>query len=621
MPLEEIDDLQYIDFFSNLSSEQLIELTSYFEAGCFQKGDYLFHQGSERLNLFVILQGELDLIDFSLGTEKIFVTCGPGTVLGEPLLVEKDYYSLGGRARTEGRYVQLSEDSIQQIKQDNLSLYVDLLIQSSKLMAHRMANASRGDKGQGELYRSGQTRLERDLIGERTVPKKALWGIHTLRALENFNITGVRLDHYPEIVEALAIIKHACAKVNHDLGSLSTEHRNAIVQACDEIQRGLWHGHFVVDMIQGGAGTSTNMNANEVIANRALEIMNKPRGDYETLHPNNHVNMSQSTNDVYPSAIKIALLIMIRNFMNEVNLLAEAFEEKADEFQHVIKMGRTQLQDAVPMTLGQEFRTWARTIRSSKTRIDYALDCLRELNMGGTAIGTGINTDARYSPKVIEELNALTGLDLNLAYDLVEATQDTSGFVELSGVFKMFAVRLSKICNDLRLLSSGPCCGFNEINLPKAQAGSSIMPGKVNPVIPEVVNQVAFQVIGLDNTVATASESGQLQLNVFEPVIAYNLFSSISMMSNAVETLRKRCVEGITANEKVCRDMVLNSVGIVTALNPHLGYEKSSFIAKEALRTQRSVYELVLENEYMDKDTLDMLLSPEAMISPALIEE
>ena len=613
-------NLKNIEFFSNLSSQQYLELTPFFEIDSFCKDEYLFKQGDERSNLYVLMEGELDLVDISLGTEKIFATCGPGTVLGEPLLVEKDFYSLGGRARTEGYSAKLSALKIEQIKEENLPLYVALLVQSSKLMAHRMADASRGDKGQGELYRSGQTRVERDLLGERSVPKKALWGIHTLRALENFNITGVRLDHYPELVESLAIIKRACATVNHDLGSLPTEHCNAIVAACDEIQRGLWHGHFVVDMIQGGAGTSTNMNANEVIANRALEIMNKPRGDYQTLHPNNHVNMSQSTNDVYPSAIKIALLLMIKGFMSEVNLLAEAFEAKADEFRHVIKMGRTQLQDAVPMTMGQEFRTWARTMRSSKTRIEYALDSLRELNMGGTAIGTGINTDARYSIKVIEELNVLTNLDLNLAYDLVEATQDTSGFVELSGVFKMFAVRLSKICNDLRLLSSGPCCGFNEINLPVAQAGSSIMPGKVNPVIPEVVNQVAFQVIGLDNTVATAAESGQLQLNVFEPVIAYNLFSSIKMMSNAVVTLRKRCIEGITANEDVCRDLVKNSIGIVTALNPYLGYEKSSFIAKEALRTQRSVYELVLENNYMDKEKLDALLSPEAMLSPSLID-
>lgn len=615
------EDLLGAELFQHLSFQQCASLVHYFHIGDFHKGDYLFHQGDERVSLYLILEGEVDLIDMSLGMEKTYISCGPGTILGEPLLVEKDFYSLGGRARTEGRFASLSETSIARIKKDDLSLYVELVVEASKLMAHRMAHASRGDRGYGENYRPGQIRIEHDLLGERAVPRKALWGIHTLRAIENFPITGIRLDHFPAFVESLAIIKQACASVNCELGHLSSQHRDAIVLACDEIRRGMWHGHFVVDMIQGGAGTSSNMNANEVVANRALEIMNHERGDYHVLHPNNHVNMSQSTNDVYPSSIKIALLLMIDNFVKEIDLLADAFEEKATAFRHVIKMGRTQLQDAVPMTMGQEFQTWARTIRSSRRRINRALDYLRELNMGGTAIGTGINTDKRYAPMVINELNSLTNLDLTLAYDLVEATQDTSSFVELSGVLKMFAVRLSKICNDLRLLSSGPCCGFNEINLPPVQAGSSIMPGKVNPVIPEVVNQVAFQIIGLDNTIATASESGQLQLNVFEPVIAYNLFSSITMMSNAVATLRTRCIDNITANEEICREMVRSSIGIVTALNPYLGYEKSSFIAQEALRTHRSVYDLVLENRYMEKERLDMILSPEAMISPASVLE
>jgi len=613
------NSLKHVDLFKNLSEQQQATIAPFFEEDQFEKGDYLFRQGEERINLYLLLEGELELLDYSLGLEKVFVTCGPGTILGEPLLVEKDHYSLSGRAKTHGRYVKLSEPQIKKIKQDHLPLYADLIVESNKLMAHRMAEASRGDRGQGELYRSGQTRREHDLLGERDVPLKALWGIHTLRATENFNISGIRLDHFPEFVEALAIIKRSCALVNCELGHLDKNLCDAIVSACDEIQRGLWHGHFVVDVIQGGAGTSANMNANEVIANRALEILDKSRADYQILHPNNHVNMSQSTNDVYPSAIKIALLHMIQQFMNEVDLLAKAFETKSSEFHHVIKMGRTQLQDAVPMTLGQEFATWARTIRSGKKRIQQALDNLRELNMGGTAIGTGINADPRYAPKVIEALNKLTHLELRLAYDLVEATQDTSSFVELSGVFKMFAVRLSKICNDLRLLSSGPTCGLNEINLPAVQAGSSIMPGKVNPVIPEVVNQVAFQVIGIDTTIAMASEGGQLQLNVFEPIIAYNLFSSIKMMSNAIATLRTRCINDISANEEVCRNMVQNSIGIVTALNPHLGYEKSSFIAQEALRTKKSVYDLVLENNFMDKAKLDEVLTPEAMISPAVL--
>jgi len=377
-----VEKLREVELFKHLTPQQQLELLPYFESSTFKKGTHLFRQGEERVKLFLILEGELDLIDASVGVEKIFVTCGPGTVLGEPLLVEKDFYSLGGRTRSDGFYASLSELSIQKLKQENLTLYVDVVVECSKIMAHRMAEATRGDRGQGELYRSGLTRTEHDLLGERAVPIKALWGIHTLRALENFNISGVKLDHFPKLVESLAIIKRACASVNCHLGYLSETHRDVILQACDEIRNGLWHGHFVVDMIQGGAGTSTNMNANEVIANRALELLNRPRGDYETLHPNNHVNMSQSTNDVYPSAIKITLLLMIQDFMTEVDLLADAFEDKATEFQHVIKMGRTQLQDAVPMTLGQEFRTWSRTIRSGKTRISYALGCLRELNMG-----------------------------------------------------------------------------------------------------------------------------------------------------------------------------------------------------------------------------------------------
>jgi len=608
--------LSRFDVFKELNEVHREALIPYIDHLEFKPDIYLFRQGDDRDYLYLILEGELELRDVSLGIETIFATLGPGTVLGEPLLVEKDRYSLSGKTITDCVIGRISETQISDIKSNNLALYTELVVASSKLMAQRMAHASRGDRGYGELYRSGQTRKEHDLLGEKDVPKQALWGVHTLRAVENFNITGIRLDHFPDFVKALATIKEACAMVNCELGNLNRESAMAISTACNEVQHGLWHGHFVVDMIQGGAGTSTNMNVNEVIANRALEILGRSRADYDVIHPNTHVNMSQSTNDVYPSAIKIALLTMIGDFMQAVDQLADEFGKKGDEFSAVIKMGRTQLQDAVPMTLGQEFKAWEKTQRESKERVLLALENLRELNMGGTAIGTGINTDARYAPRVIEVLNTLTGLNLNLAQDLVEATQDTSSFVELSGVFKMFAVRLSKICNDLRLLSSGPCCGLNEINLPSMQAGSSIMPGKVNPVIPEVVNQVAFQVIALDNAVAMASESGQLQLNVFEPLIAYNLFSTISMMTRAVTTLRTHCVQNISANEQVCRDMVFNSIGLVTALNPYLGYEKSSFIAKEALAKKKSVFDLVLEYGYMDRAQLEEVLSPENMIKP-----
>ena len=358
--------LKNVELFKALSEENQEILCPYFEVAEFQKSDFLFEQGNTRVNLFVILEGEINLVDLSLGVKKKYSTVGPGTVLGEPLLVEKDVHSLGGEANTDGIVAKLSETAIQQIKQENLPLYTELLIESNKVLARRMANASRGDRGRGELYRSGQTRKEHDLLGEKSVPRQALWGIHTLRALDNFNITGIHLDHFPEFVESLAIVKRACATVNHDLGNLEQDISNAIIEACDEIQRGLWHGHFVVDVIQGGAGTSTNMNANEVIANRALEILGHQRGDYQKVHPNNHVNMSQSTNDVYPSTIKISLLLMINDFLQEADLLADAFNAKAEEFDHIIKMGRTQLQDAVPMTLGQEFGTWEKTIKDSK---------------------------------------------------------------------------------------------------------------------------------------------------------------------------------------------------------------------------------------------------------------
>lgn len=610
--------LKQVELFSGLPEKERETLAGHFELCEFQKGDYLFKQGEDRHALFFIQEGEIDLIDETLGLEKVYVTSGPGTILGEPIIIEEGKHALGGRARSEGKYGKLEKATINGIKSDDPHLFGELVLSLSKVLARRLAYANRGNRGVSADFRTGDTRSEHDLIGDREVPHNVLWGIQTLRAMENFSISGVRLDHFPEFIESLADIKAACAVANHALGNLDEEKKKAIVQACDELSRGMWHSHFMVDMIQGGAGTSTNMNANEVITNRALMIMGKDRGDYKSLHPNNHVNMSQSTNDVYPSSIKVTLLRMMSRLLDEVNQLANSFAAKAQEFKEIIKMGRTQLQDAVPMTLGQEFYAWSLMIRDGGERVEMARRPLSQLNMGGTAIGTGINTHPEFAKMVIDELSQRTGLELSSSIDLVQGTQDTSGFVELAGVLKMLAVRLSKICNDLRLLSSGPRCGFNEINLPAVQPGSSIMPGKVNPVIPEVVNQVAFQVIALDNAVALASEGGQLELNVFEPIIAYDLFTSIEMLSNAISTLRKRCIDGITANEEVCRRMVTNSIGIVTALNPHLGYEKTSALAKEALQTGRSLGELVLEKGYMTEEKLNEVLSPANMIRPSL---
>jgi aspartate ammonia-lyase len=463
---------------------------------------------------------------------------------------------------------------------------------------------------------TGATRREHDLLGERDVPETALYGIQTMRAMENFAISGVELREFATLVEALASVKQAAAEANRDLGLLKPEIASAIIAACEEIRSGEHHEHFRVDMIQGGAGTSTNMNANEVIANRALELLGQKRGDYQLVSPNSHVNLSQSTNDVYPTAIKLAMHLSIDDLKASMTALASAFLMKGDEFAPHIKMGRTQLQDAVPMTLGQEFTAFAHTMIEDVDRLTEAQALIREINMGATAIGTGITSKPGYAESIRTHLSRITGLELITAPDLVEATADTGVFVQLSGVLKRCAVKLSKICNDLRLLSSGPRAGLGEINLPPMQPGSSIMPGKVNPVIPEVVNQVCFDIIGGDVTVTFAAEAGQLQLNVFEPIIAYRLLRGMIMLSRACDTLRTRCVEGITPNIERMRHFVEHSIGIVTALLPMLGYEKATDIAKEALESGRGVYELVQERGLMTREELDQALNPEAMTAP-----
>ncbi|HUP87876.1 MAG TPA: aspartate ammonia-lyase [Longimicrobiales bacterium] len=463
---------------------------------------------------------------------------------------------------------------------------------------------------------SQSIREEHDLLGARQIPNDHYYGIQTLRAVENFPITGIRISQYPHLINALAAVKQAAATANHELELLESDVTDAIVKACEEIRAGDLHGEFVVDVIQGGAGTSTNMNANEVIANRALELLGRERGEYGVVHPNNHVNLSQSTNDVYPTALRIASHWALQDLQGALQQLRDAFLKKAEEFDDIVKMGRTQLQDAVPMTLGQEFRAYGVTIGEDIDRLREASALIREINMGATAIGTGINTDPRYADLVCTKLSQVTGLELVTSPDLVEATQDTGAFVQFSGVLKRVAVKISKICNDLRLLSSGPRAGLNVINLPAMQPGSSIMPGKVNPVIPEVVNQVCFQVVGNDLTVTMAAEAGQLQLNVFEPVIAFNLFQSVDILTQACHVMRTRCVDGITANRDRIRFLLERSIGVVTALVPYIGYERASAVAREALETDRGVYELVLEKAWLTREQLDEVLSPDAMTKP-----
>lgn len=462
-------------------------------------------------------------------------------------------------------------------------------------------------------------RVEHDSLGDKSIPAGRYYGVQTLRAIENYQITGIPLYHHLRLVNSLAYIKKAAALANQKLGLLDERLAGAIVQACDEIIAGKLHEEFVVDVIQGGAGTSTNMNANEVIANRALELLGYEKGRYDILHPLNHVNMSQSTNDVYPTALRLTLSQKLDGLVTEMERLRLALAAKGEEFADVIKMGRTQLQDAVPMTLGQEFEAYAVMVGEDIQRVREAQLLIREINLGATAIGTGLNAHPDYAPLATDLLRQVSGVPVVMSTNLVEATQDAGAYVQLSGVLKRVAVKLSKISNDLRLMSSGPRAGLGEINLPAMAPGSSIMPGKVNPVIPEVVNQVAFEVIGNDLTVTMAAEAGQLELNAFEPVIAYNLFSSLDMLGRACRTLAERCVVGITANRERCRQMVENSIGLVTALNPYIGYERSAEIAKEALASGRSVYAIVLEKGYLTQQQLDEILSPHNMTRPRRI--
>lgn len=465
------------------------------------------------------------------------------------------------------------------------------------------------------------TRKEHDFLGELEIPDEVYYGVQTFRALENFHITGVPLSREPLFVKALGHVKKAAALANRDCKVLDATVAEYISRASDRVIAGEFNDQFPSDLIQGGAGTSVNMNANEVIANVGLEMMGKKKGEYDFIHPNNHVNCSQSTNDAYPTAFRIAIILKLSDYERSISDLANAFDRKANEFKNVLKMGRTQLQDAVPMSLGDEFHAFATTLREELLRIEDSKKLISEINMGATAIGTGVNAPPGYAELVTKYLRDITGLDLKLAHDLIEATVDTGAYVQLSGVLKRTAVKISKICNDLRLLASGPRTGLGEINLPPMQPGSSIMPGKVNPVIPEVVNQTAFYVIGADLTVTMAAEAGQLQLNVMEPVIAFSLFTSITFMTRACDTLRTKCVDGITANPEHTKEMVMNSIGIVTQLNPILGYEASASVAGEALKTGKSVHDIVVnERKLITQEKWDEIYTFENLVRPKFIQ-
>ena len=460
-------------------------------------------------------------------------------------------------------------------------------------------------------------RIEKDSIGQKEIPENVYYGVQALRGAENFKITGLSI--HPEIINSLAYIKKASALTNCEAGVLDKRVGHAIIKACDEIlSDGRFHEDFIVDPIQGGAGTSLNMNANEVIANRAIEILGGKRGDYSLVHPNDHVNYGQSTNDVIPTAGKMTTLKLLERLEEELNRLHLALGNKAEEFDNVIKMGRTQMQDAVPIRLGQEFKAYSVAVLRGLNRIKKAKEELKAINMGGTAIGTGINADEEYMKNIVPNLSRISGMDLIEAEDLIDSTQNLDCFVAVSGAVKACAVTLSKIANDLRLMSSGPRTGFGEINLPAKQNGSSIMPGKVNPVIPEVVTQVAFNIMGNDVTITMAAEAGQLELNAFEPIVFYNLFQSIDTLTYAVNTFIDNCIVGITANEERCKDLVENSVGIITALCPHVGYAESARIAKEAIKTGESVRKLILRDKLLTEAELNIILDSVNMTEPGI---
>lgn len=615
-PQETVAILHQTPLAQKLDSAELAALAQMADTQTYPAQSYLFHEREPRDAVLIIKQGRV-VITHGVGQQPLkLATLGPGALLGERLLLGEPVHVASAYAETDVQVVRLTKDTLNQLATSQTGIYQKLVVMAAETLATRLEYSSARLAGAASPLLSGQTRPEHDLLGDREVPEEYYYGIQTMRAVENFPISGIPIGKYSFLIDALAYVKEAAAQANAGLGLLKPEIAAAITGAAEDIRAGKLREHFVVDIIQGGAGTSTNMNVNEVIANRALELLGHARGQYDIVHPLNHVNLSQSTNDVYPTALKVALHFAIDALLNAMAGLRDAFAQKAEEFTDVLKVGRTQLQDAVPMTLGQEFSTYAVMLDEDMARLRETLELIREINMGATAIGTGLNAHPDYADRVCQHLRRLTGLDLMTAPNLVEATQDTGVFVQLSGVLKRIAVKLSKTASDLRLLSSGPRAGLGEINLPAVQPGSSIMPGKVNPVIPEVVNQVAFEVIGNDVTVTMAAQAGQLQLNVMEPIIAYALFNSLTHLQSACRTFTTRCISGITANKEHLRQMVENSIGLVTALNPHIGYDHASAIAKEALETGRGVYELVLERGLLTKDQLDDILKPENMTQP-----
>jgi aspartate ammonia-lyase len=602
---------------SGISEEDLTIFFAEGEEHVYQPNEWLFQESTPRQWAGIILEGDIELVRGLHGTSRHIATLISGTLLSEGTFLEGDAHSNGAFTRSGATVWQIPRERIESFREKRPDLFYRIVGQIAVNLNRRLRVLST------QIYENMQDvqvmsgfRQEHDSLGQREISDHVYSGVQTQRAMENFSISGVLVSNFEHLVDGLAMVKKAAALANYELGVIDEEKMKAICAACDELLAGKLREHFSVDMFQGGAGTSTNMNANEVIANRGLELMGFTKGEYQHLHPNDHVNCSQSTNDAYPTAIKLGVLLSHRDLTRAMVDLRESLEKKAEEFGDVLKMGRTENQDAVPMTLGQEFSAYAVMIDSAIRALDRAAYEFLNINMGATAIGTGINSPPGYANLVTEKLSEVSGFDLRRAENLVEATQNAGTFVQMSATLKRAAVQISKICNDLRWLSSGPRCGLNEINLPAMQPGSSIMPGKVNPVIPELVNQICYQVMGYDAVVSMAAEASELELCMAEPIIAYDLLHGMMILKNGCVTLVSRCITGIEANRDICRGYVEKSIGLVTALVPVIGYEASAAIAKEALKTGGSVYELVLAKGLLSKEELDDMLRPENMTDP-----
>lgn len=602
---------------SGISSEDLSEFFSEGEKIRFEANDWLFHESTPRQWAGIVLGGDVELVRGLHGSSRHVATIIPGALISEGALLGDDAHSCGAYTRSGATVWRIEKEKIQAFQENRPELFYRIIARVAVRINRRMRFIA------DQLYQNQQQpqdvagyRMEQDSLGQREVSEHAYYGVQTKRAMENFAISGIFVSNFEHLIEGLALVKKAAAMANNELDVLEQERSDAICKVCDELLEGKLHDHFTVDMFQGGAGTSTNMNANEVIANRGLELMGHSKGEYDHLHPNDHVNCSQSTNDAYPTAIKLSVLLSSRDLIRAMKELQDSLGEKSNEFNDVLKMGRTENQDAVPMTLGQEFSAYAVMIDSAVNAIEKAAEEFLDINMGATAIGTGINSPPGYANLVTQRLAEISGFNLRRAKNLVEATQNAGTFVQMSATLKRAAVQISKICNDLRWMSSGPRCGLNEINLPPMQPGSSIMPGKVNPVIPELVNQICYQVMGYDAVVSMAAEASELELCMAEPIIAFDLLHGMMILKNACVTLASRCIKGIEANRDVCRAYVENSIGLITALVPVIGYENSASIAKEALASGGSVYKLVLEKDLLTKAQLDDMLSPENMTDP-----